>query len=193
MSRLAIAARICGGLALLADAGPALAQGGAGAAGGMRGQMGGGIMSPYRVEQLRRSIPEYDAAADYARALEALKASRFREAARLAERVTEGVPTNPTGWRLLGVAYAGDNNWKGSRRAYQRAVKLAPDDLTVHAGLGLAMANLGDPRAREQLDWLRARASVCGDTCPDAVHLQNSCATVESALWAPAIAAAAPG
>ena len=193
MSRLAMAARICGGLVLAACVGPALAQGGAGAAGGMRGQMGGGIMNPYRVEQLRRSIPEYDAAADYARALAALKAARYREAARLAERVTEGVPTNPAGWRLLGVAYAGDNNWKGARRAYLRAVKLTPDDMTVHVGLGLAMANLGDARAQAELDWLRARASVCGDTCPDAAHLQNYCATVESAMRAPAATAASPG
>ena len=192
MSRHAMAAGICGGLAFAVCVGPALAQGGSSAAGAMRG-MGGGMTTAYRVEQLRQQVPEYDPAADYARALEALKAARYREAARLAERVTEGAPANPTGWRLLGVAYAGDNNWRGSRRAYLRAVKLTPNDLTVHVGLGLAMARLGDARAQAELDWLRARASVCGDTCPDAAHLQSYCAAVESAMRAPAATAAAPG
>jgi len=62
-----------------------------------------------------------------------------------------------------------------------------------HRAFAFAMARLGDARAQAELDWLRARASVCGDTCPDAAHLQSYCAAVESAMRAPAATAAAPG
>jgi tetratricopeptide (TPR) repeat protein len=193
MPRLLKAAWIGAGLALLMGVTGALAQGGAGAAGGMRGTMGGARMGSSDVERLRRSLPQYEAGAEYANAVGALKASRFKEAARLAEHLTEGVPSNPEGWRLLGTAYAGDNNWKGSRRAYARAVRLVPADANAHAGLALALANLGDAKARGELDWLRARVLACAGTCPDAEHLRRYTATVEGAMAAPTGRAASPG
>jgi tetratricopeptide (TPR) repeat protein len=142
--------------------------------------------------------PRYNAAAEYAKAIAAMKAQQFKAAAIAAGHVAQVAPKNPDGWRLLGAAHAGEDNWKGSRRAFERALKLLPDDPAAHAGLGLALANLGDPKAREQLDWLLARSSACGDTCPDAQRLQRYAAGVEGAIRAPAAATtaasgAAPG
>jgi Flp pilus assembly protein TadD len=131
---------------------------------------------------LGSSGPRYDPATEYAKAVTAMKASQYRDAARAAEHVTEAVPQNPDAWRLLGAAKAGDNDWRGARRAYEKAVKLAPDDLSGHAGLGLALANLKDAKAAGELDWLKAKAQSCGDACPDAARLKAMTSMVSDAL-----------
>jgi len=59
---------------------------------------------------------------------------------------------------LLGAAYAGESNWKASRKAYERAVALAPEDVSAHAGLNLALTTLKDPAAQAETDWLKAKA-----------------------------------
>lgn len=164
--------------------------------GGGGGVVGGGLGS---MSSAMPGVaqPRYNAATEYAKAIAAMKAQNFRQAALAAGHVTQAAPGNADGWRLLGAAHAGEEDWKGSRRAFERALKLAPEDPAAHAGLGLALANLGDPKARRQLDWLLARSSACGDTCPDAQRLQRYAAGVEGAIRAPATAAApasaAPG
>lgn len=127
------------------------------------------------------SAPAYDPAEEYAKAVASIQAKDYKAAARAAQRVTEAAPTNVDGWRLLGVAQAGAQNWKGARKAYERAVKLSPDDLPSRAGLGMAQANLKDPKAQEQLAWLKAKAADCGAGC-DAAALQSLTAEVEKAL-----------
>ena len=166
-------------LMVLAGGGAAVASGG-GAGGGM--PAGGGAA-------MAGGGPVYDPAAEYAKAIAALKANDYKTAARAASHVTDAVPASPDGWRVLGVAKAGENDWKGSRRAYEKLVKLAPNDPTSHAGLAVAMANLKDPKAQTEADWLKSKAQACGDTCPDAARLKTLSATVESAL-APAPAGA---
>lgn len=125
--------------------------------------------------------PQYDPAAEYAKAVTAMQAKQYRDAARAAQHVTDAVPKNADAWRLLGAAKAGDNDWKGSRRAYEHAVKLSPDDAMSHAGLGLALANLKDPKAQAEIDWLKAKVQACGDGCPDAANLKAMTAEVEGA------------
>jgi Tfp pilus assembly protein PilF len=127
------------------------------------------------------SAPAYDPAEEYAKAVASIQAKDYKAAARAAQRVTDAAPKNVDGWRLLGVAQSGAQNWKGARKAYERAVKLSPDDLPSRAGLGMALANLKDPKAQEQLAWLRAKAADCGVGC-DAAALQSLTAEVEKAL-----------
>lgn len=185
------AAGLGAALALLASA--AWAQGGMASPGAMPSHGGGGPggLGSMSAAMPGAAQPRYNAAAEYAKAIAAMKAQQFKQAALAAGHVTQVAPRNPDGWRLLGAAHAGEENWKGSRRAFERALRLVPDDPAAHAGLGLALANLGDPKAREQLDWLLARSSACGDTCPDAQRLQRYAAAVEGAIRAPAAAAAA--
>jgi Flp pilus assembly protein TadD len=147
----------------------ALASGGGGGGGG-----GGGMPS--------ESAPQYDPAAEYAKAIAALKAGQYRDAARAAQHVADAVPKSPEAWKLLGVARAGDNDWKASRRAYERVVKLTPDDAGAHAGLGMALANLKDPKAQGEIDWLKARLQACGAACPDAANLKALTGAVEGAV-----------
>jgi Flp pilus assembly protein TadD len=163
---------LIGSAMLLLAGGAALASGG----GGGGTPSGGGANMP------SASGPSYDPATEYAKAIAALKANDYKNAARAAGHVTDAVPTNPDGWRLLGMAKAGDNDWKGSRRAYERAVKLKPEDATAHAGLGLALANLKDPKAQAENDWLKAKVQACGDSCPEAAQLKGLSTAVESAM-----------
>lgn len=156
------------GLAVAATAaGGALASGGGG---------GGMSMAP------SVSAPSYDPAAEYAKAVSALQAKDYRGAERALRHVTDAAPDNPDGWRLLGDARMGQNDWKGAGRAYERAVKIAPDDLAAHAGLGLALANAKDPKAQAQLDWLKAKAQACGGGCPEAATLKSATEEVQQAL-----------
>ena len=161
--------------ALLAGtAGAALAAGGGG--GGM-----GSMPS--------MSAPSYDPSADYAHGVDALKAGQYQDAVRALQRVTRAVPSSIDAWRLLGQASSGAQDWKGARRAYERVVKLAPDDISGHAGLGLALARLKDPKARGELDWLKAKGQACGGACADAEALKSGAASVEAAIGS---ASAAP-
>ena len=141
------------------------------------GSGGGGMSS-----MPSASAPSYDPAAEYAKAVTALKANDYKVAARAAQRVTDAAPNSVDAWRLLGLAYAGAENWKGARKAYDKAVKLAPDDTMSHAGLGLALARLQDPKAQAELDWLKARAQACGTGCAEASALQALIPQVEAAM-----------
>ena len=76
------------------------------------------------------------------------------------------------GWNRVGVASAGKHDWVASRKAFERAVKLAPQNLDAHVGLALALQALNDPGARQQSEWLKSRAQACGNTCPDAARLE---------------------
>jgi len=171
MQRALKATLIGGCLAILMSGGAALASGG-----GSSGSSGGGAPST------PSSSPSYDPAAEYAKAVASLKANNYKDAARAAGHVTDSVPNNPDAWRLLGMAKAGQNDWKGSRHAYEKAVKLKPDDASAHAGLGLALANLKDPKAQAEEDWLKAKMTACGDSCPEAAQLKSFTSAVESAM-----------
>ncbi|HLZ75759.1 tetratricopeptide repeat protein [Phenylobacterium sp.] len=177
MRRILNTALIGGGLALLAGGGAALASGG-GSSGGSSGP------AP------SASAPRYDPSVEYAKAVAALRSNQFKAAASAAEHVTDAAPTNPDAWRLLGAAKAGDRDWRGSRKAYERASKLTPDDAEAHAGLGVALANLKDPKAKAEIEWLSARAQACGAGCPEADRLRSLTAAVADAVSA--VAAGAP-
>jgi Flp pilus assembly protein TadD len=180
--RRALKATLIGGcLVILTGGGFAFASGG----GSMPASSGGGNMPG-------ASGPSYDPATEYAKAITALKASKYKDAARAASHVTDAVPTNPDAWRLLGMATAGANDWKGSRRAYEKAVKLKPDDPLSHAGLAVALANLKDTKAQAEADWLKSKVQACGDSCPDASRLKELSTQVESAMAPPAAGAPKP-
>lgn len=164
------------------------------AAGGAALASGGSGMSPNGAGSGMPSAsgPRYDPTAEYSKAINALKAKQYRDASRAAEHVTDAVPQSPDAWHLLGAAKAGDNDWKGSRRAYEKMVKLAPDNPVAHAGLALALVNLKDGKAQGEIDWLKAKVAACGDSCPDAASLKGLEAEVEAARTPAAATAAKP-
>lgn len=167
-------------VALLAGALAGLSLSGAIAAGSGGG--GGGMSS-----MPSDTGPRYDPAEEYAKAIKAIQAKDYKAAARAAQRVADAAPRSVDGWKLLGVAQAGAENWKGAKKAYEKAIKLAPDDEVVRGGLGLALAKLQDAKAQEQLDWLKARSANCTIDCASVKALT---ADVEKAM-APAAAGGA--
>lgn len=156
---------------LMAGALAGLSMTGAVAAGGG----GGGGMSSMPSD----TGPRYDPAEEYAKAVRAIQAKDYKNAARAAQRVTDAAPKSVDGWKLLGVAQSGAENWKGAKKAYEKALKLSPDDMAVRGGLGLALARLQDAKAQEQLDWLKGKEAGCASDC---VTLKALTAEVEKAM-----------
>ena len=138
------------------------------------------------------SAPAYDPSADYARGVAALQAEHYHEAARALRKVADAVPSSADVWRLLGEASAGDNDWKGAKRAYERVVRMAPDDVAAHAALGLALARLKDPAAQRELDWLNSKAAACAGACSDAAAIKAGAEQVQGAISGSAAAPAKP-
>src|SRR5690242_18623200 len=104
--RLARTVLLAGVMASLATAGALAAGGGGGSGGG---------------EMPSASGPMYDPAKEYEKAVKALEAKDYKNAARAAQHVTEAAPKMVEGWQILGMASAAAENWKTARRAYERA------------------------------------------------------------------------
>lgn len=147
--------------------------------------MGGGAM-----EAPSASVQAYDPAQDFVKGVAALNAGDYKTAARALGKVSGADSGNPEVWRLLGQAQAGQLNHKAARKAYERALKLEPDNIDAHQGLGVALGGLKDPAAKAELDWLAAKATACAAACPDAERLKKATAAVEAAVAGVAPAAA---
>ena len=160
----------------LAGSAAALASGG----GGMGGMdMGGGSMPS-------DSAPRYDPVVEYQSGLAALGASNFRDAARAFQHVVDADPRQANAWFLLGQSKAGLNDWRGARRAYERAIRLDDAPVAPHRELGLSAVRLHDAAAANaQLALLQQRQTACGGTCPQAAELQAAIAALTAALAAP--------
>jgi len=153
--------------ALISLAGPALASPSGGSGGG---------------EAPSVSTPKYDPAAEYAKGVTALQAGQYGDATRAFKHVTSAAPATAEAWRGLGQSTAGEGDWKASKAAYEKAVKLTSDDVAAHAGLGVALAHLKDAKAQGELDWIKAKAQACADTCADAAALKAAADQVQGAM-----------
>ncbi len=135
---------VAGAMALMA--GVAFASGGGGG-----GSSGGGASMP------SASGPSYDPAAEYAKAIAAMKANNFKDAVRAAGHVTDAVPQNPDGWRLLGMAKIDE------RYAAPSLVKTRADLRAADRRLAAIQAALHDhrPDAGAAIDaWLAATPAL---------------------------------
>ena len=165
---------LIGAIALSCLAGAALAAGGGGGGGGGGADMGA-------------SGPQYDPVAEYQKGVAALQANKWKDAERAFSHVTEAAPKAPEGWFLLGVSRANQGNFKGARKAYEKAAKLKPDDIDSHRELALVLVKLGETdKAKAELDALKARDTACAGKCADSAALKTAVARIEAALAAPA-------
>ncbi len=172
-SRLALAGAALG--ALIATG--ALAAGGGGGGGG---------------DMPSASGPMYDPAAEYAKGVAAMNEKKWRDAERAFDRVVDVLPKNAEAWRLFALANLQQNDFKGAKKGYEKALKLEPDNIAARQGLGLALAALKDAKAQEQLAWLKQKAAACGETCAQAAELKAATQAVESALAGATPSAALP-
>jgi Flp pilus assembly protein TadD len=111
-----------------------------------------------------------------------LQAKQYSDAAASLEKAAADDPQDSEVWRFLGAARAGTHDWTGSKAAYEQALQLDPDDPGAHAGLGLALAALRDPKAQAELDWLKAKSKDCAGRCADATTLATMLNQVQGAL-----------
>ncbi len=129
------------------------------------------------------SAPEFDAASEYRKGIEALKASRFDEARKSLLRVLDVAPKDANANYLAGLAFAGLNDLKGARKYFEKAVKYDRDMVLARQELGVTYVKLGDkPKAEAELASLKALSDKCGAGCPQADQLKSAMATLAAAL-----------
>ena len=169
---------LIGAVALSCLAGGALASGGGGGGGG------GADMGS--------SGPQYDPVAEYQKGVAALQASKWKEAERAFQHVTQAAPKAPEGWFLLGFSRAAQSDFKGARKAYEKAAKLKPEDVDTRRELALTLVRLGETdKATAELAALKAREASCAGKCPDSAALKTAVTRVEAAITAAATPAPA--
>jgi Flp pilus assembly protein TadD len=129
------------------------------------------------------SGPMYDPAVEYQKGMEAISNGKWKDAQRAFNNVTDAAPKAFEGWFMLGYAKASGGDPKGARRAYDRAVKLKPEDIAAHRELAITLARIGETeKARSELVKLQGRAATCAEACPDAALLKSGIAAIETAL-----------
>src|SRR4051812_49364912 len=121
------------------------------------------------------SAPQYDAAAEYRKGIEALQANQFAEAKKAFDHVLAVAPTDANSNFLAGLAAAGLGDLKGARSHYEKAVRADKDLVQAHRELGITYTKLGDkPKAQAQLDVLTAMQQKCSATCAKAADIGSA-------------------
>ena len=132
------------------------------------------------------SAPGYDPAAEYRKGIEALQAQRYQEAKKAFERVLGVAPGDANTLFLAGLASAGLNDLKGSRKYYERAVKADKDLVPARRELGVTYLRLGDKaKADAQLAALKAMQAKCAGACAKATEIGGAIEALTAAIGAP--------
>lgn len=132
------------------------------------------------------SAPGYDPAAEYRKGMEALQAQRYQEAKKAFERVLGVAPGDANTNFLAGLAAAGLNDLKGSRKYFERAVKADKDLIPARRELGVTYAKLGErEKADAQLAALKAMQDKCAGACAKAAEIGGAVQALTAAIGAP--------
>lgn len=145
--------------------------------GGSGGSMGSGGQSP------SMSAPQFDAAEEYRKGVEALQASRFADAKKSFVKVLGVAPRDAATNYLAGLSLVGLNDLKGAVKYFDRAVHSDPKLVAAHQDLAVTLAKLGDrPKAEAELAKLKEIQAKCAATCAEAADLDKAVASVTAAL-----------
>jgi tetratricopeptide (TPR) repeat protein len=132
------------------------------------------------------SAPGYDPAAEYRKGIEALQAQRYQEARKAFEHVLGVAPGDANTNFLAGLAAAGLDDLKGSRKYYERAVKADKDLVGARRELGVTYIKLGEKeKADGQLSALKAMQDKCGGACAKASEIGGAIEALTAAMSAP--------
>src|SRR5687767_269524 len=132
------------------------------------------------------SAPGYDPAAEYRKGIEALQAQRYQEAKKAFERVLGVAPGDANTNFLAGLAAAGLNDLKGSRKYYERAVKADKELVGARRELGVTYVKLGETeKADAQLAALKAMQAKCAGACAKASEIGGAVQALTAAIGAP--------
>ena len=125
-----------------------------------------------------RDAPQFDAADEYRKGIEALKAQKFPEAKASFKKVLDVAPTDAATNFLAGMADAGLNDLKSAQKHYEKAVKADKKLVAAHQELGVTYAKLGE---RDKRCMMEAR--VAGH---QPVAVSHEAGTLEAAINATA-------
>jgi tetratricopeptide (TPR) repeat protein len=132
------------------------------------------------------SAPNYDPAAEYRNGIEALQAERFKEAKEAFDKVLRVAPGDANTNFLAGLASAGLNDLKASRKYYERAVKADRELVGARRELGITYIRLGDKaKADAQLAALKAMQAKCAAACAKAAEIGGAVEALGAALASP--------
>ena len=145
--------------------------------GGSGGSSGSGGQSP------SMSASRFDAAGEYRKGIEALKANRFAEAKKSFVKILGVAPRDANTNYLAGLASAGLNDLKGAVRYYEKAARADRNLIPARQDLAVTLAKLGDrAKAEAELAKLRQSEAKCAATCPQAAALKGAIDAVTAAL-----------
>lgn len=132
------------------------------------------------------SAPTFDAAEEYRRGIEALKANKFDDAKKSFDKVLGVAPTDANVNFLAGMARAGLNDLKGAAKNYERAVHADGKLIPAHEQLAITYLKLGSrDKAQAELTKLQKLDESCAGTCKDSQSIKDAVTAVQTALAAP--------
>jgi len=133
------------------------------------------------------SAPQYDPAVEFKNGVEAMKQENFKAVEKAFDRVLSVNPKHAKTNFLAGLARSAQNNFKGARRYYEKAVKYDDTMIPAHQELAVAHSKLDDAdKAKVILEDLKSRLTACADTCAQATDLKTAIPAIEAVL-APAL------
>jgi tetratricopeptide (TPR) repeat protein len=145
--------------------------------GGSGGNMGSGGLSP------STSAPQFDAAAEYRKGIEALKASRFADARKSFMMVLGVAPRDAATNYLTGLSLVGLNDLKGAVKYFEKAVKADQQLIPARMDLAVTLAKIGDrAKAEAELAKLKDIQAKCAAKCAQAADLDKAIASVTAAI-----------
>ncbi len=132
------------------------------------------------------SAPEFDAAAEYRKGIDALQASKFAEAKSSFARVLGVAPNDANTNFLAGMADAGLNDFKSAAKHYERAVRADGKLIPAQQELAITYLKLGQrDKAEATLTKLKSLDGECNATCKDAEQIKKAISAVQAALGQP--------
>jgi tetratricopeptide (TPR) repeat protein len=133
-----------------------------------------------------RDASQFDAADEYRKGIDALKAQKYSDAKASFKKVLDVAPTDAATNFLAGMADAGLNDLKSAQKHYEKAVKEDKKLVAAHQELGVTYAKLGQKdKAQAELAILQKLDQDCAGTCKDAKAIKDAVAAVQAALGAP--------
>jgi tetratricopeptide (TPR) repeat protein len=132
------------------------------------------------------SSQEFDAAAEYRKGIDLLKAQKFADAKKSFAKVLGVAPTDPSANFLAGLADAGLNDLKSAVKHYEKAVRADNKLIPAQQELGIAYVKTGDmQKAQATLAKLQKMSADCNGTCKDAADLKAAVDAVQGAIGQP--------
>lgn len=132
------------------------------------------------------NVPQFDAADEYRKGIDALKAEQFADAKKSFARVLGISPDDANTNFLAGMADAGLNDLKGAAKHYEKAVRSDSRLIPAEQELGITYVKLGDmAKAQTALGRLQKLNDACQGTCKEADQLKQAIDAVQSAIGQP--------